>query len=258
MKIVRYQSGNQVQYGALEEETVRGFQGSPFALGWEPDKAVFDGSRVKLSEVKLLTPCQPSKYLGVGLNFKDAAAAIGRPCPTYPITFIKPTGAVIGPEEPIQLKNVEQPDYLYEGELALVVGKTAKNVRQENAMEYILGCTCSNDITDRTQFGKDDLRLKGADTFGPIGPCIDTQVDPNHAVIRSFLNGEKRQEGNTEEMIFSPSYMVAFFSSYMTLYPGDVISLGTPAGLGNIKPGDQIIVEVEGIGRLYNPVIGIG
>ena len=257
MKIVRFARENQAQYGILEEEVVKGLQNNPFLPGWAEHGPAFDGGVYPLSKVRLLTPCTPTKYLGVGLNFTGAAKALGRPAPTYPITFLKPTGAVIGAGEAIKLKMFEGYQYLYEGELAAVIGKEAKNVAREDATSYLLGYTCSNDVTDFTQFEKDPLRLKCADTFGPIGPCIETEIDPGNTRIRSWVNGELRQDGNTSEMIFDVGYMVAFLSEYMTLYPGDVISMGTPAGAGPIHPGDHIRIEVDGVGVLENHVEAI-
>lgn len=138
-----------------------------------------------------------------------------------------------------------------------MIKKEGKRIPKEKAMDYVLGCTCSNDVTDFTQVDRDALRFKCADTFGPIGPCIDTEVDPSNARIRSWVNGQQRQDGNTSEMIFDVHYMISFFSEFMTLYPGDVISMGTPAGAGQINPGDKITIEVEGIGVLENTVEAI-
>lgn len=253
IKIVRFEGEIGPQYGVLTDNEIRGLAVSPFNEQWDIRAPVFDGTSYPAGEVELLVPCEPTKYIGVGLNFSSAAKAIGRECPAYPITFIKPLDAVIATHEEIVLPRDED-CFCYEGEMAVVIGRRAKGVSAEHAKEYILGCTCSNDVTDMGSFGKDDLKMKGADTFGPVGPCISTDVDPDNCVIRSWLNGELRQEGNTNEMKFSVSHMIELLSSYMTLQPGDVISMGTPAGLGHIRPGDQICVEVEGVGRLANGV----
>lgn len=252
MKIVRFRRGTEEKYGILEDGRILGLKEPPFSEGGEG--VLRDGSVYRPEEVKLLTPCTPTKYLGVGLNFSGAAKAMGRPVPDYPLTFMKPTGACIAAGEDIEIRIFDGYDYLYEGEMAVVIGKTAKNVPEEAALSYVFGYTCSNDITDREKFGTDDLKLKAADTFGPIGPCIETEFDPFHARIQSWVNGELRQDGNTEEMIFSVPYMIAFFSEYMTLYPGDVISMGTPRGAGRIHPGDVLRIEVSGIGALENTV----
>ena len=256
MKIVRFRCGQEEKYGVLEGGEVNGLKGSPFSAGRSREDGYDpDGSRYRLKEVKLLTPCKPTKYLGVGLNFAGAAKAMGRPVPEYPITFMKPTGACIAAGEAIEIPVFDGYDCLYEGEMAVVIGKTARHVSREEALSCVFGYTCSNDITDRSQFGVDDLRLKAADTFGPIGPCIETELDPFDTRIRSWVNGQLRQDGNTKEMIFSVPYMISFFSDYMTLYPGDIISMGTPYGAGQIHPGDVLRIEVEGIGILENYVI---
>lgn len=255
MKIVRFASPTgKVSYGELCGDEIKGFAVGPFDRKWNIDAPVYDGSSCHLHEAKLLVPCEPSKFVGVGLNFPSAAAAMNRECPDYPITFIKPTGSVIAAGEDILLPRAAE-DFFYEGEMAVVIGKTARCVNAEDAKNYILGCTCANDVTDMGFFGRDDLKTKAADTFGPTGPCIDTTVDFDNCIIRSWVNGELRQEGCTGEMKFKVSWMIEFLSSYMTLYPGDIISMGTPAGIGNIKPGDIICVEVEGVGRLVNRVL---
>lgn len=255
MKIVRFCKDGENKYGILKEGRISGLRRSPFSQNLEKGQEYEkDGSVYGLKEVRLLTPCLPTKYLGVGLNFTGAAKAMNRPIPEYPITFMKPTGACIASGEAIEIRIFDGYDYLYEGEMAVVIGKTAKNVSEKEALSCVFGYTCSNDITDRARFGIDDLKLKAADTFGPIGPCIETEFDPFHARIRSWVNGELRQDGNTEEMIFSVPYMISFFSEYMTLYPGDIISMGTPGGAGQIHPGDVLRIEVSGIGALENTV----
>lgn len=254
MKLVRFQYNLEEKYGILKGAEIWGLQGTPFSDDWDQDNPEFDKSVYLQREVKILTPCCPSKYLGVGLNFVGAAKAMNRPVPKYPITFMKPSGACIATKEAIEIRNFKESDYLYEGEMAVVIGKTAKNVDKEEALSYLLGYTCSNDITDRFQFQKDDLRMKGADTFGPIGPCIETDLDPYNVRIRSWVNQKLCQDGNTADLIFDVPYMIEFFSSFMTLFPGDVISMGTPYGAGQIYPGDVVRIEVEGIGILENTV----
>ncbi len=254
MKIVRFQANQNSKYGILQQDIVRELKQDPFSPDFVLAEAELGEKEYPLSQVQLLTPCQPSKYLGVGMNFKSVAQALGRPIPQTPVTFLKPSTAVIGPQDAILLPEQEQENYLYEGELAVVIGKKAKNVSQQQALDYVLGYTCSNDITDFTQVDRDALRFKGADTFGVIGPCIETDLDAAHAQVKSWVNGELRQNGNTQDMIFDIPYMIAYFSSFMTLLPGDVISMGTPPGAGPIRPGDQVEILVEGIGMLANPV----
>ena len=257
MKIVRFSNEETVKYGVLDGSVVRGIQISPFCELWDHGAPMFDGTEYPVENVTLLVPCEPTKYLGVGLNFTGAAKMLGRAAPEYPITFLKPTSAVVPSGAAIEIPVFEGYHYLSEGELAVVIGKEAKNVSRENALDYVLGYTCSNDITDFTNFEKDPLKLKCADTFGPVGPCIETELDAAHTRIRSWVNGELKQDGNTAEFIFDIPYMIAFFSSYMTLYPGDVISMGTPAGASAIHPGDMLRIEVDGIGVLENVVKGI-
>lgn len=254
MKIVRFFHDESVNYGVLENGVVRGLQISPFCELWDSSAPMFDGTEYRMEDVALLVPCEPTKYLGVGLNFTGAAKMLGRPAPEYPITFLKPTSAVVPSGAAIEIPVFEGYHYLYEGELAVVIGKEAKNVSREHALEYVMGYTCSNDITDFTNFEKDPLRLKCADTFGPVGPCIETELDASNTRIRSWVNGELKQDGNTAEFIFDIPYMIEFFSNYMTLNPGDVISMGTPAGASAIRPGDRLRIEVDGIGVLENVV----
>lgn len=253
MKIVRFTTGGKTAYGLLEGEQIRTLAADPFSDAWNAAEPLLDGGVHELKDVRLLVPCEPTKYLGVGLNFSSAAAQQGKQCPDYPITFLKPTGAIIGTGDSIILPR-EEDCFCFEGELAVVIGKLCSHVSAAEAKDYILGYTCSNDVTDMGSFGKDDLKLKAADTFGPVGPCISTEPDPRNCVIRSWLNGKLQQEGNTSEMKFDVFYMIEFISSYMTLYPGDVISMGTPAGFAHIRPGDEIVVEVEGVGKLVNRV----
>ncbi len=256
MKIVRCLAEEKIFYGLLHGETVRELAGSPFDSDWNDREPVCTGREYDLSSVQLLTPCQPTKFLGVGMNYKSVAMKLRGCLPDSPVAFLKPVGAVVASGEPICLPQTDEPNFLYEGELAVVIGKTARNVSREEAKDYILGCTCSNDVTDmRFMAHPEDLRMKARDSFGPIGPVIDTQVDPDNTTVRTWLNGELRQDGHTSDQIFDAAYMIAWFSSFTTLYPGDVISMGTPAGASNIAPGDVCQVEVGGVGTLINPVI---
>lgn len=253
MKIVRYLFEKKASYGILDNSILE-LAISPFDNDWDINTLKYTGRRFFYQDIKLLTPCTPSKYLGVGLNFKSAAIALNRPVPTYPLTFMKPTTAIIPSGAQIIIDPKPERRYLYEGELAVVIGKITKNVSPSEALNYVLGYTCTNDITDFTEFGKDDLKLKGADTFGPLGPCIETSIDPENVHIRSWKNGLLRQDGNSNEMIFSVRYMISFFSQYMTLLPGDVIAMGTPTAACEMNVGDIITIEVDGIGKLVNYV----
>jgi 2-keto-4-pentenoate hydratase/2-oxohepta-3-ene-1,7-dioic acid hydratase in catechol pathway len=203
----------------------------------------------------MLAPCEPSKIVCVGLNYKDHAAEVNQPLPEEPHIFLKPSTAVIGSGEKIILppmsKRVD-----YEGELALVIKKRAKDIRLQEARGYILGYTCFNDVTARDLVAKDGgpLRAKIFDTFAALGPCIVTDINPVGLAIKTYLNGGVKQSSNTANLVFDPFQLVAFISSILTLLPGDVISTGTPSGISAMKAGDVVEVEIENIGRLKNIV----
>lgn len=209
-----------------------------------------------LGTVRVLAPCRPSKIVCVGLNYRDHARELGYSFPEEPVLFLKPPTTVIGPGEAIRYPAMaRQVDY--EAELAVVIGKTARRVRAAEAYEYILGYTCANDVTARDLQKKDGqwTRAKSFDTFCPLGPYIVTELDPGNCTISLYLNGERRQHSSTKEFIFDVGYLVSFISHVMTLYPEDVILTGTPAGVGPLRPGDTVVVEIEGIGRLQNQVV---
>ena len=193
--------------------------------------------------------------MGVGLNYRAHALEMGKPLPAEPLLFLKPPSAVIGPGTPIVLP----PGYArvdYEGELGVVIGRRARNVTVARALEYVDGLTCALDITVRDLQKRDVqfTRAKGFDTFCPLGPVIARGLDPSRLRLRTRLNGLVRQDSITEDLIFSVPELVAFVSGVMTLEPGDVISTGTPPGVGPLAPGDLVEVEIEGIGILRNPV----
>jgi len=206
-------------------------------------------------DYKLLAPCTPSKIVAVGVNYKDHALEMGDELPAEPLIFLKPNTCVIGPKDiivyPPLSKRVD-----YEAEFAIVIKKKAKNITLENAKDYILGYTCLNDVTARDIQKSDGqwTRGKGFDTFAPIGPCIQTDLCPDDLKVESRLNGKVCQSSSTCQLIFDPLYLVSYISTAMTLLPGDVITTGTPGGIGPMKIGDIIEVEVEGIGILENTV----
>ncbi|MGQ9638065.1 MAG: fumarylacetoacetate hydrolase family protein [Thermodesulfobacteriota bacterium] len=253
MKIVRYQERGRIKWGVVEEEMIREIDGNPFE-----DFRLTSRER-SLKEVKLLSPCLPSKIVALGLNYRDHAEEVKLDLPERPLLFMKPSTSVIGPGEGILYPNMSK-RVDYEGELAIVIRKRAKAVSVEKAREYILGYTCFNDVTAR------DLQPKGGqwtlsksfDTFAPLGPWIATDIDPSNLEISTYLNGERRQHSNTKNLIFEPLYLVSFISHVMTLLPGDVIATGTPSGIGPMSIGDRVEVVIQGIGRLINPVIGEG
>jgi 2-keto-4-pentenoate hydratase/2-oxohepta-3-ene-1,7-dioic acid hydratase in catechol pathway len=250
MKIVRYQDGSLIKYGVIEKEAIREMEGDPFSHFHLTSKIK------KIEEAKLLSPCLPSKIVALGLNYRDHAEEVKFPIPDKPLLFIKPSTSVIGPGEAILYPKMSR-RVDYEAELAVVIGKVAKNVSEERAADYILGYTCLNDVTARDLQPKDGqwTLSKSFDTFSPIGPWIVTDVDPYQIEISSYLNGERRQHSNTKNLIFGPRQLVSFISWAMTLLPGDVIATGTPSGIGPMAIGDQIDVVIEGIGTLSNHVV---
>jgi len=207
---------------------------------------------------RLLAPVVPSKIVAIGLNYKDHAAEQGKPLPKEPMMFIKPSTAVIGPDDPIVL-----PDGAgridHEAEVGVVIGRRASHVPEADAASYVLGLTCVNDITAR-ELHKRDIqytRAKGFDTFAPVGPCIAAGVDYHGADgvgVEGWVNGARRQGSSTRELIFSIDRLIAFVTSVMTLLPGDILSTGTPAGIGPLASGDRVMVRVAGVGELTNPV----
>ncbi|WP_227766131.1 fumarylacetoacetate hydrolase family protein [Zhaonella formicivorans] len=251
MKIIRFLRGEKIQYGELVDGSVELLDGS-IGAGF-----VSTGISLAVEEVQLLAPCEPTKVIAVGLNYKDHAAELQIPLPQEPVIFLKPPSAVIGPGQkiiyPSQSTRVD-----YEAELGIVIGKMAKNITVDKANEYILGYTCANDVTAR------DLQpvngqwtlAKSFDTFCPLGPVIETGIDANNLGISLWLNGQIRQQSNTCQMIFGVEQLVSYVSSIMTLHPGDVIITGTPSGIGPMQPGDEVTVEIEKIGRLTNVVAG--
>lgn len=206
-------------------------------------------------EMKIVTMPRPSKVVAVGLNYRQHIEEMGEETHDDPVLFLKPASAVIGHGDaiilPPQSKQVD-----YEAELAVVIGKEAKNISPRQAGEYILGYTCLNDVTARDLQKKDGqwTRAKGFDTFCPIGPVITDEIDPNHVEVKLIQNGTVMQQGNTAMFLVPVQKLVSYVSSVMTLFPGDVITTGTPSGIGPMRAGDVVSVEIEGIGTLTNPV----
>lgn len=204
---------------------------------------------------RLLAPVAPAKVVGIGLNYRDHAAEQKKPLPPEPLVFLKPTSAVIAAGEPIRLPpGVGRVDF--ESEMAVVIGRRASRVPRARAMEHVLGYTCAVDVTarDMQNRGVQYSHCKGYDTFAPLGPCVATSIDPGGLRIQGVLNGEVRQDSSTSQLIFPVDQLVEYISAIMTLLPGDVISTGTPSGIGPLKAGDVFTARVEGIGDLTNPV----
>jgi 2-keto-4-pentenoate hydratase/2-oxohepta-3-ene-1,7-dioic acid hydratase in catechol pathway len=205
--------------------------------------------------VRLLAPCSPTKVIAVGLNYRDHAQELGLPIPDTPIIFLKPPTSVIGPDDSIRYPETSS-RVDYEAELGIVIKDRVKDIRPDEARGHILGYTCANDVTARDLQKKDGqwTRAKSFDTFCPVGPWIETELDPDDLLVESYLNGARRQSSRTSQFIFKTNYLISFISQVMTLYPGDLIITGTPAGIGPMERGDEIEVRIEGIGSLKNVV----
>lgn len=250
MKIVRIRTDEGISYGGAEPEGIRVYQGSPL-VAWEPTEVV-----VPFEQAHLLAPVFPTKVVAVGKNYVEHAEEMGSDVPESPILFMKPATAVIGPGVPV----VYPPDsenVHHEAELAVVIGVVARNVKAEDVQSVILGYTAANDVTARDLQRRDGqwTRGKGFDTFCPLGPAIETELDPLVGLsIECRVNGEVRQSGSTADMVFGVAELIEFITRVMTLLPGDVVLTGTPSGVGPVVPGDRMEVEIEGIGVLFNPV----
>jgi 2-keto-4-pentenoate hydratase/2-oxohepta-3-ene-1,7-dioic acid hydratase in catechol pathway len=239
----------------LEALTVAAIEGHPFG------PITFTGDRWALPDVRLLSPILPSKVVAIGKNYADhvkemAATSPTPEPPTNPLIFLKPSTSVIGEGDAIRLPP-SSTEVHYEGELAAVLGRPARNVSPADALSYVLGYAAANDVTARDQQRSDVqfTRAKGYDSFCPLGPWLETVLDPSDLRIVTRVNGEVRQDGRTSQMIHDLRTQIAFISEIMTLLPGDVILTGTPAGVGPIVGGDVVSVEIEGIGTLTNPVL---
>jgi 2-keto-4-pentenoate hydratase/2-oxohepta-3-ene-1,7-dioic acid hydratase in catechol pathway len=251
VKVVRIKAGDDIRYGLADSDGVTIYEGSPF-FAWEATEAVVPWDRVQL-----LAPVIPTKVVAVGRNYADHAAELGNVLPDEPIIFLKPPTSVVGPEAPV-VYPADTEELHHEAELAVVIGAVARRVRAEDAGGVVLGYTCANDVSARDLQRRDGqwARAKGFDTFCPLGPAIETELDPLEGLgVRCRVNGELRQEGSTADMVFGVAELIAFASRVMTLLPGDVLLTGTPAGVGPVAPGDVMEVEVDGIGVLRNPVI---
>ncbi|HKW57212.1 MAG TPA: fumarylacetoacetate hydrolase family protein [Candidatus Acidoferrum sp.] len=241
---------NSPLYGVLEGAQVREISGAPW-FTWSPGAHAWPSA-----DVRLLAPVEPGKIVCVGRNYAAHAAELGNELPKEPLIFLKPPSAILGPGEAVRIPPQSQ-RVEHEGELALVVGRTCSRLDDaEDSLAYLLGYTCLNDVTAR-DIQKNEVqftRAKGFDTFCPIGPHIETQLDPANALVETRVNGALRQSGRTSLMIYPVAFLVRWISHVMTLYPGDVIATGTPAGVGPLLPGDSVEVSVGGVGVLRNPV----
>ena len=250
MRIVRYRYKDESpSYGWLLEEKVGAITGNIYG----------DYRRQEveqpLTSVRLLAPAEPSKIICIGRNYVEHAKEHNAEVPKVPLIFLKPPSAILNPGEPILLPSQSQ-QVEHEAELVVVIGKRGRNILSEEAHSYIFGYTVGNDVTARDLQRSDGqwTRAKGFDTFCPFGPWIDTDFDASDAVITCRVSGQPRQMSSTRDMVFNVSQLIAFISSVMTLEPGDLIFTGTPAGVGSLQDGDEVTVEIEGLGRLTNPV----
>ena len=255
MRIARFVLNDDPAFGLVEgpegAEEIAVISGDPFYGGIQPT-----GARHKLEDVRLLAPVIPrSKVVGIGRNYADHAAELGNEVPPAPLMFLKPNTSVVGPGDPIVLPSFSD-EISYESELAVIIGRICKDVPVERVDDVVFGYTCANDLTARDIQKTDNqwARAKGFDTSCPIGPWIETELDAENLVVRGWLDGELRQDGSTNQMIWGVKELVSYVSQAFTLLPGDLILTGTPAGVGLISEGQRYEVEIEGIGRLSNPV----
>lgn len=251
--VARYELKGASYYGVRQGAVLERLIGAPF------DGFVFSGEQDDLNEVRLLEPVHQPRIFGVAYNYKAHSAETNKPVPDLPVLFMKPSTAAIGPGDSI-LYPADGENIHFEGELVVVMGKRARHVSEFNALDYVFGYTCGNDISDRVLQRRESafgclLAGKGSDTFAPLGPWIVTGIDHASQQVITRVNGEVRQDGNSRDLVFPVPFLVAYLSKYMTLLPGDVIMTGTPAGVGPISIGDSIEVEIPEIGVLRNRVV---
>jgi 2-keto-4-pentenoate hydratase/2-oxohepta-3-ene-1,7-dioic acid hydratase in catechol pathway len=250
-RLYRVEAGAGPVHAVLRGDLLRVLEGDPFGLH-ELGRTIAGG----LEAVRLLAPVEPSKIVAVGLNYRDHAAEQGKALPAEPLIFLKPSTAVIGPGEPIRLPpGAGRVDH--EAEVAVVIGRRATRVPAHEALAYVLGVTCANDVTAREIQRRENqyTRPKGFDTFAPLGPAVAIGLDPSALAVEGWVSGRQRQRSSTAQLIFAVPELVAFISQVMTLLPGDIISTGTPSGIGPLVAGDVVTVRVEGVGDLVNPVV---
>jgi len=250
MKFVRFRKDDCCSYGLLEGDLVKKIEGDIFG-DFKITECCYD-----IADVEILIPCQPSKIVCVGLNYRAHAQEVNLALPEEPVIFLKPPSAAL-PHKGKIVRPAMSGRVDYEGEVGIVIGKMAKNVKLEEAYSYIFGATCFNDVTARDLQSKDGqwTRAKSFDTFAPFGPCIATGLNYDNLSIELLLNGEVKQKSNTSDLIFNISQIVSFISQVMVLMPGDVIATGTPSGIGPMNSGDTVQVRVEGVGVLENYVV---
>ena len=272
MRIARFSRDDTVAYGVVQEAapdgvasaaigpdtdglTIAELQGHPFGVG--TDSVRYTGQSYPVADVRLLAPVLPTKVVAIGKNYADHAREMGGEPPDEPVIFLKPSTSVIGPGDPVArpVKLSERVDF--EGELAVVIGRLCRDVPPERVSEVIFGYTCANDVTARDLQAKDGqwTRAKGVDTFCPLGPWIETGLDPSDLELTTTVNGEVKQHARTSQLLHDVTAVVCYVTSVMTLLPGDILLTGTPAGIGPLVHGDRVSVAIQGIGALTNPVV---
>ena len=272
MRIARFSRDDTVAYGVVQEAapdgvasaaigpdteglTIAELQGHPFGVG--TDSVRYTGQSYPVADVRLLAPVLPTKVVAIGKNYADHAREMGGEPPDEPVIFLKPSTSVIGPGDPVArpVKLSERVDF--EGELAVVIGRLCRDVPPERVSEVIFGYTCANDVTARDLQAKDGqwTRAKGFDTFCPLGPWIETGLDPSDLELTTTVNGEVKQHARTSQLLHDVTAVVCYVTSVMTLLPGDILLTGTPAGIGPLVHGDRVSVAIQGIGALTNPVV---
>jgi 2-keto-4-pentenoate hydratase/2-oxohepta-3-ene-1,7-dioic acid hydratase in catechol pathway len=269
MRIARFASSGEVGYGVVDSAQPDGvaagtgndglvigeLTGHPFGIGEETIR--FSGARYPLADVRLLAPVLPSKVVAIGRNYADHAREMGGEPPAEPVIFLKPSTSVAGPGDPIVRPARLSQRTDFEGELAVVIGRLCRDVPPASVPEVVFGYTCANDVTARDLQARDGqwARAKGFDTFCPLGPWIETDIDPADLALTTRVNGEVRQDSRTSLLLHDVPALVSYVSAVMTLLPGDVLLTGTPAGVGPLQDGDVVSVTIEGIGTLSNRVI---
>jgi 2-keto-4-pentenoate hydratase/2-oxohepta-3-ene-1,7-dioic acid hydratase in catechol pathway len=272
VRIARFSRDDTVAYGVVQESvpdgvasaaigpetdglTIAELQGHPFGVG--TDSVRYTGQSYPVADVRLLAPVLPTKVVAIGKNYADHAREMGGEPPDEPVIFLKPSTSVIGPGDPVArpVKLSERVDF--EGELAVVIGRLCRDVPPERVSEVIFGYTCANDVTARDLQAKDGqwTRAKGFDTFCPLGPWIETGLDPSDLELTTTVNGEVKQHARTSQLLHDVTAVVCYVTSVMTLLPGDILLTGTPAGIGPLAYGDRVSVAIQGIGALTNPVV---
>jgi len=250
MKYARFEYHGKVLYGIVEKDEIRGLHGSILEDSEE------SGVRYLAKDVRLLSPITPTKIVCIGQNYLEHIKEIGATPPAEPLFFLKPPSSVVGPnEEIVYPRNATRVDY--EGELAIVIKRKMKDVPESEAKKYVLGYSCFNDVTERNLVTANPFNLtiaKSFDTFSAFGPYIVTDIDPDNVQVKTYLNNEVKQDDNTKNCLFKVAKVLHYLSQCLTLFPGDIVTTGTPKGVGPMHPGDLVEVELEGIGKLANKI----